>query len=146
AKGQAGPKIELPPPPGLVAPPGKAELPYVAPPTATAHLTWGEVKGATTYRVAMDYNVVQADLLLSAALDMPAISKPNQAPQNLGPGGYFGRVAGVRREGLEGDFSKVSSFSVIKPAEPAPSPTDTAPKLSMDTPDVLANVVQVRGR
>jgi Glucodextranase, domain B len=146
AKGQAGPKIELPPPPGLVAPPIKAELPYVAPPLATAHLTWGEVKGAATYRVAMDYNVVQADLLLSAALDMPGIGETKHDTANLEPGRYFWRVAGVSKEGLEGDFSRVSSFSVIKALEPPPSPTDTAPKLSIDTPDVLASVVQVRGR
>jgi hypothetical protein len=146
AKGQAGAKIELPPPPGLVAPAGKAELAYVAPPTATAHLSWQVVHGAATYRVAMDFNVVQADLLLSAALDMPGIPETSHDTANLEPGRYFWRVAGVSPEGLEGDFSKVSSFTVVKAPEATPPPADTAPKLSVDAPDILVNIVQVRGR
>jgi hypothetical protein len=147
SRGQAGPKIELPPPPALVAPVAKAELPYVAPPHATARLSWDVVRGASTYRVAMDYNVVQADLLLSAALDIPGIGDTKHETMSLEPGRYFWRVAGVSKEGLEGDFSKVSSFSVVKAVEPPPpSPTDTAPKLSVDAPDILSGVVQVRGR
>ena len=75
--------------------------------------------GVETYRVAMDYNVTQANLLLSAALDAPGLTEPNHDLVGLDPGKYFWRVAGVNKEGFEGAFSRVSSFSVVKP-EPTP--------------------------
>ena len=73
AKGKAGKKTVLPTPPQTVAPPAQSELLYKKAPDTTARLEWKPVTGGATYRVAMDYNVVQADLLLSAALDQPGI-------------------------------------------------------------------------
>lgn len=139
-QGKAGPRIELPPAPRLIAPPGKAELPY-APPGATAKLEWEPVRGAQTYRVAMDYNVQQAELLLSAALDEPRIPETAHQLQELDPGSYFWRVAGVSREGVEGDFSRVSSFSVVERA-----PTADPPRLAVEATAVLDGVVLVSGR
>src|SRR5438034_4060799 len=98
-RGKAGARMELPPAPTLVAPSAKAELPYVPPPRATARLEWEAVRGADTYRVAMDYNLQQADLLLSAALDQPGIAATAHDLQSLDPGKYFWRVAGVSKEG-----------------------------------------------
>jgi hypothetical protein len=141
-RGKPSEKIELPPAPSLVAPPGKAELPYVPPPQATADLQWQAVHGAQTYHVAMDFNVRQADLLLSAALDQPGITATNHTLRGLDAGAYFWRVAGVSKEGLEGDYSKVSLFSVVKPA----APSTGAPSLSVDAVAVLEGILQVKGR
>jgi hypothetical protein len=139
-QGKAGPRIELPPAPRLIAPPGKAEVPYVPPPDATATLEWEPVRGAETYRVAMDYNVHRAELLLSAALDEPRIPETAHQLRALDPGSYFWRVAGVSREGVEGDFSRVSSFSVIERPPAAP------PRLLVEATVVLDGVVLVSGR
>jgi len=144
-RGKAGARMELPPAPTLVAPPGKAELPYVPPPQATTKLQWEAVHGADTYRVAMDYNLQQAGLLLSAALDQPGIAAITHDLQGLDPGMYFWRVAGVSKEGLEGDFSKVSLFSVLRPPQPEPSPAGV-PSLTVEATAVLEGIVQVRGR
>ena len=143
--GQAGPKIVLPPTPSPMAPPGKAELPYVAPPQVTAQLQWGAVNGAQTYRVVMDYNVRQADLLLSAALDRPGVATTTHELQGLDPGSYFWRVAGVSKEGLEGEFSRVSLFSVMKASSPEPSAAP-APALTVGVAAVLDGIVEVKGR
>ncbi len=143
--GKAGARIELPPTPTPVAPPNRTELRYVPPPQATTKLEWEAVRDADTYRVAMDYNVHQADLLLSAALDQPGIAATAHDLQGLDPGTYFWRVAGVNKEGLEGDFSKVSLFSVVRPPPPEPSPGD-APSLAVEATAVLEGIVQVKGR
>jgi len=143
-KGQAGPMIVLPPTPSPIAPPGKAQLTYVAPPQVTAQLQWGAVNGAQTYRVAMDYNVQQADLLLSAALDRPGLAATTHDLEGLDPGSYFWRVAGVSKEGLEGEFSRVSLFSVVK--APSPEPAAQAPALTVGVAAVLEGIVQVKGR
>src|SRR5438105_3069981 len=57
--GKAGPMMVLPPTPNPLAPPAKAEVPWVPAPQVTAELHWEPVHGAQTYRVVMDYNVVQ---------------------------------------------------------------------------------------
>jgi hypothetical protein len=138
--GGAGPKIALPPAPTLTAPQSQAELPYVRPPNTTAHLTWSAVNNAARYEVAMDYNVVQAELLLSAAFPPANVAETTYAVNALDPGKYFWRVAGVTPEGLEGEFSRVSIFAVM-PAAPAAS----APRLEARTED-LESVVEVKGR
>ena len=140
-QGKAGPRIELPPAPRLVAPPGKAELPYVPAPGATTKLEWEPVRGAQTYRVAMDYNVQRAELLLSAALDEPHIPDTAHQLQALDPGSYFWRVAGVSQEGVEGDFSRISSFSVVERRS-----TMDPPRLVVEATAVLDGVLLVSGR
>jgi hypothetical protein len=142
-QGKAGSKIELPPTPKLVAPAARAELPYVAPPQASATLQWEAVRGAQTYRVAMDYNVHRAELLLSAALDQPGIPTTIHPLSGLDPGSYFWRVAGVSKEGLEGDYSRVSLFSVLPAAEPSPA---APPPLTFDAAAMLEGVVLVKGQ
>jgi hypothetical protein len=145
--GKAGSTLALPGAPTAVAPPAQAQLPYAKPPGATTKLTWNPVPGGQTYRVAMDYNVTQANLLLSAALDAPGLTETNHELHGLDPGKYFWRVAGVNKEGFEGAYSRVSSFSVVKPAEPVATPTpEEGPALSVDPVAVLDSVLQVRGR
>lgn len=145
--GKAGTKLVLPGVPTAVAPPAQAQLPFTKPPVATAKLAWEPVPGGETYRVAMDYNVTQANLLLSAALDAPGLTQTNHELSGLDPGKYFWRVAGVNKEGFEGAFSRVTSFSVVKPPEATPTPTlDEGPALSVDPVAVLESVLQVRGR
>jgi hypothetical protein len=145
--GKAGRTLALPGAPSTVAPPAQAQLPYTKPPGATTKLTWNAVPGGETYRVAMDYNVTQANLLLSAALDAPGLTDTNHELRGLDPGKYFWRVAGVNKEGFEGAYSRVSSFAVVKPAEPVATPTpEEGPALSVDPVAVLDSVLQVRGR
>jgi hypothetical protein len=93
AQGQAGEKQALPPPPNLLSPTLKAVIPYSAPPEATAELTWETVVNGKTYHVSLDYNVVQANLLLSATLDAPGLTEPMHELRGLDPGRYFWRVA-----------------------------------------------------
>jgi hypothetical protein len=149
--GKAGAMLELPPPPTLVAPAPKARLPLVAPPEASAKLAWNAVKNGTTYRVAMDYNVTQANLLLSAALDEPGITSTSHELKGLNVGRYFWRVSAVNKDGLEGAPSRVSFFAVVVPEVPQPAPTPTPgvelPTLVVQALDEVApGVVHVGGR
>jgi hypothetical protein len=151
AAGQAGATLELPPPPTLVAPAAKARLPFVAPPEATARLSWNAVKNGVTYRVAMDYNVTQANLLLSAALDEAEITTTTHDIKGLTLGRYFWRVFAVNQDGLEGAPSRVSFFAVVEPEVPRPAPTPTPgpqpPSLVLQAVDEVApGIVHVGGR
>jgi hypothetical protein len=144
AKGKAGKKLSLPTPPKQVAPPAAAELVYKKAPEATVRLEWQPVPGGATYRVAMDYNVVQADLLLSAALDQPGIASNHHELKSLDPGKYYWRVAGVNEDGVEGKYSKVSNFAVVQPTEAPPSPPPA--EVRIDSLEVMGPVLALRGR
>jgi hypothetical protein len=149
--GKAGARLNLPPPPTLVAPAPKARLPLVAPPEATARLSWNAVKNGVTYRVAMDYNVTQANLLLSAAMDEPGIQTTSHEIQGLKLGRYFWRVSAVNKDGLEGAPSRVSYFAVVEPEVKQPPPMATPgpqpPSLVLQAMDEVApGIVHVGGR
>jgi hypothetical protein len=149
AAGKAGARLDLPPPPTLVAPAAKSRLPRVAPPAASARLSWNAVKNAVTYRVAMDYNVTQANLLLSAALDEPGIAGTSHDLKGLNVGRYFWRVSAVNKDGLEGASSRVSFFTIFEPemAPPAPKPGVKPPALALQAVEEVApGVVHVGGR
>jgi hypothetical protein len=140
----------LPPAPKLLAPILKATLPFASPPEASAELTWEAVVNGDTYHVALDYNVVQAELLLSATLDEPGIRGTSHELQGLDTGRYFWRVAAVNEAGLEGAFSRVSFFSVEPLPEPEPEvvePELALPRLSVAAIEgVGAGVLHVHGR
>ena len=151
AAGKAGAKLDLPAPPTLIGPAAKARLPFVAPPEASARLSWNAVANGVTYRVALDYNVTQANLLLSAALDEPGIAATNHELKGLNLGRYFWRVSAVNKDGLEGASSRISFFAVVEPETPQPTPTPTpaaqAPALVLQAFDEVApGVVHVGGR
>ncbi len=151
AQGQAGDKQSLPPAPKLLAPILKATLPFASPPEASAELTWEAVVNGDTYHVALDYNVVQAELLLSATLDEPGIRGTQHELQGLDAGRYFWRVAAVNEVGLEGAFSRVSFFSVEPLPEPEPDVVepelDLLPRLTLAAiEEVGAGVLHVHGR
>lgn len=150
AAGKAGAKLDLPPPPTLVAPTAKARLPLVAPPEASARLSWNAVPNGVTYRVAMDYNVTQANLLLSAALDEPGVAGTSHDLKGLSLGRYFWRVSAVNKDGLEGAFSRVSFFAVVEPEtppQPTPTPGVAPPALVLQALDEVApGVAHVGGR
>jgi hypothetical protein len=135
-QGGAGPKIALPPAPTLTGPPTQAELPYVRPPDPTVHLVWNAVGNAAKYQVAMDYNVVQAELLLSAAFEPTDVTATTHDMSGLDPGKYFWRVAGVTAEGFEGEFSTISAFSVIA-AKAASGPSLEAQVVDLESAFVL---------
>jgi hypothetical protein len=149
--GQAGAAVELPPPPTLVSPASKARLPFVTPPEITTKLAWNAVKNGVTYRVAMDYNVTQANLLLSAALDQSGITATSHEIKGLNIGRYFWRVSAVNKDGLEGAPSRVSFFAVVEPEAPVlpPSPTPGPEPLTLQlqaVEEVAPGIVHVGGR
>jgi hypothetical protein len=151
AAGKAGAKLDLPPPPNLLTPTSKAQLPFVAPPGATAKLGWTVVRNGVSYRVAMDYNVTQANILLAAALDAPGITGTAHELSGLDVGRYFWRVAAVNKDGVEGAFSRVAYFAVVRPVEPQPgaSPTPEPPALALllqAVEPVAPGIVHVGGR
>jgi len=152
AAGRAGSTMELPPPPTLIAPAAKARLPIARPPDPSARLTWSDVKGGVSYHVALDYNVTQANLLLSAALEETGIQGTAHDLKGLNLGRYFWRVAAVNNDGLEGAYSRVSFFQVVEPEAPAvpaatPSPSATPPTLVVQAAEEVApGVVHVGGR
>jgi len=149
AAGKAGARLDLPPPPVLVSPAVRAQLERAAPPAPSAQLQWTAVVNGTTYNVAVDYNVTQANLLLSAALEQPGIVGTTHALTGLDVGRYFWRVAAVNRDGVEGAFSKTAFFSVVVSTTPGPAPTPTpsAPLLVLQTvEEVASGIVHVRGR
>jgi hypothetical protein len=141
SRGEAGQKQRLPPAPKLLAPEIRASLPYSAPPEVTAELSWEAVVGGDTYHVALDYNISRAELLLGTTLDTLGIRETSHALTGLDPGRYFWRVAGVNEAGLEGEFSRVSLFSV----EPLPEGVPVVvPEPALDVPVLsLADVVEV---
>ncbi len=149
AAGRAGARLDLPPPPTLLAPASKSRLPRVTPPAVSARLSWNAVKNAATYRVAMDYNVTQANLLLSAALAEPGIAGTSHDLEGLNVGRYFWRVSAVSEDGLEGASSRVSFFTIFEPEAPQPTPMPGArpPVLVLQAVDEVApGVVHVGGR
>ena len=131
-------------------PRGKGQAAAGRPPEASARLSWNAVQNGVTYRVAMDYNVTQANLLLSAALDEPGVTGTSHDLKGLGLGRYFWRVSAVNKDGLEGAFSRVSSFAVVepeKPQPPTPTPGVAPPVLVLQALDEVApGVVHVGGR
>jgi hypothetical protein len=151
AAGRAGVTQQLPPPPELIAPTPWAQVPFVPPPAAVTTLRWNAVRDGVTYHVAIDFNVTQAELLLSAALDAPGVPATEHALAGLAPGRYFWRVAAVNSAGLEGAFSRSAFFSVVTPAppQPAPSPPPAAAAASLIVQlaeEVSPGVLHVVGR
>ena len=149
ASGRAGARLLLPPPPAPLAPAPRAALPFVAPPGAVTTLAWTAAPRAASYRVAMDFNVTQADLLLSAALDLPGLTATRHELSGIDPGRYFWRVAGVTADGLEGAYSRVSLFSVLRPeaprALPSPPPVAAPALVLQEVVRVTSAVVHVSG-
>jgi hypothetical protein len=151
AAGRAGSTVELPPPPTLIAPAPRTRLPIATAPDPSAKLSWTEVKNGVTYHVALDYNVTQANLLMSAALEESGIRGGAHDIKGLNLGRYFWRVAAVNKDGIEGAFSRVSHFQVVEPETPQPVPTPTPeaplPTLVVQAVDeVSPGIVHVGGR
>jgi hypothetical protein len=151
AAGRAGATMELPPAPTLIAPPPRSRLTVASAPDPSAKLSWTQVKNGDTYHVALDYNVTQANLLMSAALDESGVKGTARDIRGLNLGRYFWRVAAVNKDGLEGAFSRVSHFQVVEPETPQPVATPTAdatlPTLVVQAVDeVSSGIVHVGGR
>jgi hypothetical protein len=150
--GRAGAVVELPPPPTLIAPAPRSRLPMAKAPDPSAKLTWTEVTNGVTYHVALDYNVTQANLLLSAALEESGIRGTAHEIKGLNLGRYFWRVAAVNKDGVEGAFSRVSHFQVVEPETPQPIATQPMPETPVPTlvvqavDEVSPGIVHVGGR
>ena len=127
AAGKAGATLDLPPPPTLIAPAAKAAAAARGAARRVGQALAGpRSQNGVTYHVAIDYNVTQANLLLSAALEEPGIAGTSHDLKGLNLGRYFWRVAAVNKDGLEGAFSRVSFFAVVEPETPPQPPTPDA--------------------
>lgn len=152
AAGRAGSTVELPPAPTLIAPAPKSRLTVAQAGEPSAKLSWSEVRNGVTYHVALDYNVTQANLLMSAALEESGIKGGRHDVKGLNLGRYFWRVAAVNKDGIEGAFSRVSHFQVVEPEappQPVPTPTPEAPAMTLvlqAVDEVSPGIVHVGGR
>jgi FecR protein/Glucodextranase, domain B len=137
SSGKAGQKLTLPPGPVLLAPPHQAEIAYPDTSQGTTLLVWREVPNATQYRVMV------AD---TASFTRPFVDqrvKEVQVPvRGLDVGKYYWRVAAVGPDGLEGSFSDFSRFAVVRAAANLGAP----PPLQVDSLDLRANILQIKGR
>jgi hypothetical protein len=139
AAGRAGATVELPAPPTLIAPATRSRLPIATAPDPSARLSWTQVANGVTYHVALDYNVTQANLLMSAAIEESGIQGTAHDIRGLKLGRYFWRVAAVNKDGIEGAYSRVSHFQVVEPAAPRPAAT---PALDTKAPTLVVHAVE----
>ena len=153
AAGRAGVTMELPSAPTLIAPPPRAKLTVAGATEPSAKLSWTSVKNGETYHVALDYNVTQANLLMSAALEESGVRGTARDIRGLNLGRYFWRVAAVNKDGLEGAFSRVSHFQVVEPQTLQPvavaTPAPETPSLALvvqAVDEVSPGIVHVGGR
>ncbi len=136
--GKAGAKIVLPGIPAILAPTNGTEITYPDPARSTTLLVWKSVPGALQYHVMMDY---------SSYFNRPLVDSLHKDTsvevQGLDTGKYFWRVAAVDKEGTEGAFSDASRFTVSRPQGGA---SGAQPPLFIESFDVRANILQVKGR
>jgi hypothetical protein len=127
-----------------VAPPARAQIPV----GEAARLVWSPVPSGAGYRLAVDYNVVQAELLLAATLDAPGLKDTVHELKSLDTGRYFWRVAAVSEAGVEGAFSRASTFQVVPRPVAAASPRlPAAPVLAVEPLAAVApGILHLSGR
>ena len=141
ASGKAGPRMNLPSVPALLAPPHQAEISYVDPARATTLLAWKPVAGANTYHVMLDYSAYFSRPLV----DQAGIRDSSVELRGLDTGKYYWRVAAVDPSGVEGPFSEFARFTVSRPQGVAPG-AGPPPVLVLQSLDVRTNILQLKGR
>jgi hypothetical protein len=138
ANGTAGEKTTLPGVPVLVAPPDNTEVAYPDPSRAITLLTWNGVEGANSYRVAVDYSRTFARPLV----DRQGFEGTQMQLRGLETSTYYWRVAAVGEDGVEGSFTPVARFSLLK----APAAAASPPPITVETLELRGNILHVRGR
>jgi hypothetical protein len=140
AAGQAGAKVTLPPPPGLLAPQHQAEISYADSARATTLFLWKAVPQAASYRVMLDVT----PSFNQPFSDQRNVKDASLEVRGLQEGRYYWRVAAVDKDGNEGAFSDFAGFTVTKAA--AAAQKAAPPPLSIDSLDVRTQILQIKGR
>jgi hypothetical protein len=138
--GNAGEHVRLPGAPELLSPANLSEVSYPDPTRAITLLAWKPVPEAASYQVLLDYSPH-----FNRPLVDQAIRKTSVEVRGLDMGKYYWRVAAVDAAGVTGRFSDFSRFSVSRPSG-ASQGSGPPPPLVIDTIDVRANILQIKGR
>jgi hypothetical protein len=142
ASGRAGPPVKLPEVPVLLAPANMSEVAYQDPARALTLLAWKPVTEATSYHVMLDYS----PYFNRPLVDQSGIKESSVEVRGLDPGKYYWQVAAVDKEGVVGRFSAFSRFAVTRPNASAAAVGGPPPLLVIESLDVRANILQVKGR
>jgi len=139
--GKAGVEVKLPAAPVLLSPANQSEVAYPDPTRAITLLAWKPVTEAVSYQVLLDYS----PHFNRPLVDRGGIKESSVEVRGLEMGKYYWRVAAVDSTGITGKFSDFSRFSVAKPSGAAGG-DGPPPPLTIDTVDVRANILQIKGR
>ena len=142
ASGKAGPAVKLPDVPVLVAPANQSEVAYPDPTRAITLLAWKPVAEAVGYHVLLDYS----PYFNRPLVDRGGIKESQVEVRGLDTGKYYWQVAAVDKDGVTGRFSDFSRFAVTKPTSGVSGGEGPPPQLTIDTLDVRANILQIKGR
>ena len=139
--GNAGAEVRLPAAPALLSPANLSEVVYPDPTRAITLLAWKPVTEAVTYQVLLDYS----PHFNRPLVDRGGIKESSVEVRGLDLGKYYWRVAAVDKDGVTGRFSDFSRFTVARPDGTAQG-DGPPPPLTIDTMDIRANILQIKGR
>ena len=139
AAGKAGPKQVLLDAPVLQAPPHQTEMSYPDPLRATTLLSWRPVPGSVSYHVMVDYSPYFNRPLVDQ------VRKEGSVELRGLEGKFYWRVAALDKDGVEGAFSAFARFTVVR-KEGAGGGGGNPPPLVIESLDVRANILQIKGR
>lgn len=139
--GKAGVEVRLPAAPVLLSPANLSEVAYPDPTRAITLLAWKPVAEAVAYQVLLDYS----PHFNRPLVDRAGIKESSVEVRGLESGKYYWRVAAVDGDGVTGKFSDFSRFTVARPSGSAGG-DGPPPPLTIDTVDVRANIMQIKGR
>ena len=139
--GKAGVEVRLPAAPVLLSPANQSEVAYPDPTRAITLLAWKPVAEAASYQVLLDYS----PHFNRPLVDRGGIKESSVEVRGLEMGKYYWRVAAVDADGVAGKFSEFSRFTVARP-DGAAGGDGPPPPLTIDTVDVRANILQIKGR
>ena len=124
-----------------MSPANQSEVAYPDPSRALTLLAWKSVTEAVSYQVLLDYS----PHFNRPLVDRGGIKESSVEVRGLDTGKYYWRVAAVDRDGVTGKFSDFSRFTVARP-NGASQGDGPPPPLTIDTLDVRANILQIKGR
>ena len=139
AAGKAGPKQVLLDAPMLQAPMHQTEIMYPDPSRATTLLLWKPVIGSVSYHVMVDYSPYFNRPLVDQ------VRKESSVELRGLEGKFYWRVAALDKDGVEGAFSAFARFTVVR-KEGAGGGGGNPPPLVIESLDVRANILQIKGR
>jgi hypothetical protein len=138
--GKAGLEVKLPGVPVLLSPTNQSEVAYPDPARAITLLAWKPVPEAVSYQVLLDYSPH-----FNRPLVDQGIKNTSVEVRGLDTGKYYWRVAAVDGDGIIGKFSDFARFTVARPTGTSQG-DGPPPVLTIDTLDVRANILQIKGR